>query len=62
MRTEVSLRIVPLNDRIFINGREVVATDPLSENKELLAFNDFYVSDETGVKRKGIKTVEIVVE
>lgn len=35
---------------------------PLSENKAILAFGDFYIPDETGVKRKGIKTVEIVVE
>ena len=35
---------------------------PLSDNKALLAYSDFYVPDENGVKRKGIKTREIVVE
>ena len=34
----------------------------LDKNKAILAFSDFYIPDETGVKRKGIKTVEIVVE
>lgn len=35
---------------------------PLSDNKALLAFSDFYTPDENGVKRKGIKTVEIIIE
>ncbi len=35
---------------------------PLSENKALLTYSDFFIPDENGVKRKGIKTIEIVVE
>ena len=35
---------------------------PLGKNKAILAFSDFYVPDENGVKRKAIKTIEIVVE
>ncbi|MBR1867236.1 MAG: exo-alpha-sialidase [Clostridia bacterium] len=34
----------------------------LEDNKALLVYSDFYIPDENGVKRKGIKTVEIVVE
>ena len=35
---------------------------PLADNKALLAFSDFYIPDENGIKHKGIKTVEIVVK
>lgn len=35
---------------------------PIAENKALLTFSDFYIPDDNGVKRKGIKTVEIVVK
>lgn len=35
---------------------------PIADNKALLTYSDFYIPDEQGVKRKGIKTVEIVVE
>ncbi|MBQ8294854.1 MAG: exo-alpha-sialidase [Clostridia bacterium] len=35
---------------------------PIADNKALLAFSDFYVSDGTGINKKGIKTVEIVVD
>lgn len=34
----------------------------LDENTALLAYSDFYIPDENGVKRKGIKTVKIKVE
>jgi len=34
----------------------------LAENRALLAFSDFYAPDENGIKRKSIKTVEIVAE
>ena len=35
---------------------------PIADNKAILAYSDFYIPDEKGVKRKGIKTVEIVVD
>ena len=35
---------------------------PIADNKALLTYSDFYIPDENGIKRKGIKTVEIVVE
>lgn len=35
---------------------------PAADNCALLSFSDFYVLDENGVKRKGIKTIEIVAE
>ena len=35
---------------------------PLGKNKILLAYSDFYIPDENGVKRKGIKTIEIAVD
>lgn len=35
---------------------------PIADNKAILAFSDFYIPDESGVKRKGIKIVEIVAE
>lgn len=35
---------------------------PLGKNKAILAFSDFYTPDENGVKRKAIKTIEIVVD
>lgn len=35
---------------------------PISENKALLAYSDFYYPDENGVKRKSILTVEITVD
>lgn len=35
---------------------------PLADNKALLTYSDFFIPDEVGVKRKGIKTIEIVVE
>ena len=35
---------------------------PLGKNKILLAYSDFYIPDENGVKRKGIKTIEVAVD
>ncbi len=35
---------------------------PTADNRAILAFSDFYIPDENGVKRKGIKTIEIVAE
>lgn len=35
---------------------------PLADNKALLAYSDFYVPDENGVRHKGIKTIEIVAD
>ena len=35
---------------------------PIADNRALLSFSDFYVPDENGVKRKGIKTIEIIAE
>ena len=35
---------------------------PTAENRALLAFSDFYVADDAGVKHKGIKTIEIVAD
>ncbi len=35
---------------------------PLAEDRAILAFSDFYVPDENGIKRKGIKTIEIKAE
>jgi len=35
---------------------------PLDDNRALLAYSDFYVPDDAGVKHKGIRTVEIVTD
>ena len=35
---------------------------PLADDKALLAFSDFYTPDGQGIKRKGIKTIEITAE
>lgn len=35
---------------------------PIADNRAILAFSDFYIPDENGVKRKGIKTIEILAE
>ena len=34
----------------------------IDDNRALLFYTDFYVPDENGVKRKGVKSIEIVVE